>query len=94
MNGSAGSAANYQMGTFVTKTVRRKRVTVVKPIGFSASLNAAGNAVTLMPAGKQAFKTGGQITLLASGLRSAANILMSGNVVFNIAKGGKSLSRA
>ena len=93
MNGAAGSAANYQMGTLVTKTVKRKRVTTVKPIGFSASLNAAGDAVTLKPAGKQTFKTGGQITLLASGLRSAANILMSGNAVFNIAKGGKSLSR-
>ena len=50
--------------------------------------------MTLKPAGKQTFKTGGQITLLASGLRSASSILMSGNVVFNIAQGGKSLSRA
>lgn len=93
MDGSAGSAANYQVGLLTTRRVGRKRVQVVKPVGFSASYDAASHSVKIVPAGRQTFRTGGRITLLAAGLRSAAGLLMSGDVVYNIARNARSIAR-
>jgi hypothetical protein len=94
MDGSAASPGNFAMGSYVNKRVGRKRTTVLQPIGFSASFDPSTNSVRLLPAGRQAFSRGGQITLIAAGLRSSAGAPMAGNAVFNISKGGKSLSRA
>ena len=80
------------MATYVTKRVGRKNTTVLQPIGFTAQPNASGNAVTLMPVGKQTFSKGGQITLIAGGLTSIRGASLAGRTMFNISKGGKSIS--
>ncbi|WP_442404980.1 choice-of-anchor Q domain-containing protein [Mycobacterium sp.] len=90
---SAANFANYKIGTYVTKHVRRKRVQVLQPVGFTVSFNASNNSVKLLLSGKQAFTKGGQITLMA-GISSAAGAFLGNNAVYNISPGGGSITLA
>ena len=49
------------------------------------------NAVELLT-GKQAFKYGGQITLIGTGISSAGGALLGNNVLYSISKGGRSIT--
>ena len=40
------------------------------------------------------FKNGGQITLIGTGISSAAGAFLGNNVVYNISTGGRSISLA
>ena len=42
--------------------------------------------------GKQAFKYGGQITLIGTGISSAGGPLLGKNVLYSISKGGRSIT--
>jgi hypothetical protein len=100
MNSSITNVNNYQVDTFVQVTVKigKKRTKVLepRPIGFSLK-STSNNTVQVLLAGKQAFKYGGQITLIAtppSGIGSAAGAFLNGNAVYNIAKGGFGITLA
>jgi hypothetical protein len=63
-SGTAGSSANYTVSSATTKRVKNKKVTVFKPVGFTASYDAVKHTVALTLSGKQTFATGGQITVV------------------------------
>ncbi len=69
----------------------KTKVTVLTPIGFSVS-KVTSNSVTLSLLGKQTFPKGGQITVLASGVDSAAQVFMAANAVLTISPNGKAIS--
>jgi len=91
---------DYQVQTYVQVTVKngKKKTKVLKlqPIPFSLK-PISNNGVQVILAGKQAFKYGGQITLVATppaGISSTAGGFLNGNAVYNIAKGGFGISYA
>ncbi len=64
---SATNAANYQVGATSTRRVKKQIRRILHPItGFSVAYSVANDSVTLTFAGKQTFKTGGQITVIGS----------------------------
>jgi hypothetical protein len=76
----AGLPANYQVSSAIKKHVKRKTVTVLKPIAFTSAYNSSTNTVTLTIKGKQKFAHGGQISVIASppdGVASAAGVLLN-----------------
>ncbi len=103
MNQSAlANPGNYQVALKVPKTERvkvgrktvTKKVTVLKPIGFSVTKLTA-NSVTLSLAGKQTFPNGGQITIIAAppgGVDSTSDVFLAQNGVLAIGKNGKTIS--
>jgi hypothetical protein len=100
MNGAtAGNQANYTLGTYVQviKRVGRKMVRVLqlKPVSFTVSFQSS-NVVKLLLTGKQTFPRGGQITLIGTGMSSAAGGLLDGgvNAVYNISANARRISRA
>ncbi len=101
MNSStAGNSANYVVQTYVLVNVkvgkRTKKVPKLEQIGFTLKY-ISSNTVQLLT-GKQAFKSGGQITLVATpptGISSAAGAFLNANdAVHNIAKGGFGITLA
>ena len=88
---SLANGGNYQLGIFVVKIVKRKKMTVLKPIGFTVT-GVTSNSVTLKPRGNQTFPKGGQLTVLAGGALSAAEVPLAAGGAFNISKGGKGIS--
>ena len=85
---TAGLTANYQVTFTTTKRIKKKHVTVHKPVVFRATYNASRNSVTLTIVGKQKFAKGGQITVIATppdGVSSATGDFLAANdTVFNI----------
>jgi len=85
---TAGLAANYQVESAVTKRVKKKRMTVLQPVNFTAAYNQSSNSVTLTVKGKPTFATGGQIKVFAAlpnGVSSEAGVLLdSSDTVFTI----------
>jgi hypothetical protein len=63
---SAGLAANYQVATTTRKRIKKKTVTVLKPVSITAAYNSATDTVTLNVKGKPNFAKGGQIMVSAS----------------------------
>ena len=62
---SAANSANYQVDTITTKRVKKQTRHILHPItSFSVAYSAANDSVTLTFAGKQTFRTGGQITVV------------------------------
>ena len=61
---TAGSSSNYTVESATIKLVKKKKETILKPVAFSASYNAATNMVTLTLVGKQTFAQGGEITVV------------------------------
>ncbi len=87
---SAANSGNYQVDNVVSKRVKKKVVSTLHPItSFNASYS--NDVVTIKFAGKQAFKTGGQITVL-SGVTSPSGAALQGTTVFTISKGGKGIT--
>lgn len=88
---SAADSARYQLDTTTTRKIKGKKVTILHPItNFSVTYLAASDAVQIKLGSRQAFATGGQVTIL-SGLTTALGGQLTGPAVFNIAKGGKSV---
>ena len=105
---STDNSANYRVQTYVQVRVKVRKKFVKKlqpqPIGFTVNYLPSSDAVKLLT-GKQAFKYGGQITLVAappSGISSAAGGFLDGNytgtggdnAVYNISAGGRSITLA
>ena len=86
--GTAGDADNYQVDSTSTKKVKKHRVTVLHPFGFSATYDPSTDSVTLATSSKQkTFAKGGLITINASppgGVSSAAGAFLTGTTVFTI----------
>jgi len=94
---SAGNAGNYQLDSVHTKRLKRGVEQVLNPIGFTVSYDAASESVSVMLAGKQTFRAGGQITVLggsSSGVSGVSGGFLSGNQVLTISPGGKNISAA
>ncbi len=87
---SAANLANYQVDNVVSKRVKKKVVSTRHPI-TSLSASYSNDVVTIKFTGKQAFKTGGQITVL-SGVTSPSGAALQGTTVFTISKGGKGIT--
>ncbi len=92
---SSNNKNNYQVQTYALVTVKqgkkKTKVLQLQNIGFSLDY-ISNNTVQVLLTGKQAFKYGGQITLIGTGISSAAGAFLNGNAVYNIAKGGFSIS--
>ncbi len=79
---TAGNAGNYQVESISRKRVKKKSTQVLHPVPIRVQYNAASDSVDLLLAGKQAFKSGGQITVVATtpgGVSSALGVLLDGN---------------
>jgi hypothetical protein len=90
---TVGNLGGYQLGTFVTKRVKRKVVRVLQTMGFSVSYNASNDSVRLLVPGRPAFSKGGQITLLAAGITSTDGAGLAGNAVFVISANASRIAR-
>ena len=75
---TAGLGANYEVSSETTKRVKKKTVTVFKPVALTAKLdNPSTNSVPLTIKGKPTFAKGGQIKVIyspPSGVSSEAGI--------------------
>ena len=93
---TAGLAANYQVDSAVTKRVKKKTITVLHPVNFTAAYNQSTNSVTLTVKGKPTFAKGGQIKVIASppnGVSSTAGVLLDANdTVFTILAKAKGIT--
>ena len=87
---SAANFGNYQVDNVVSKRVKKKVVSTLHPI-TSLSASYSNDVVTIKFAGKQKFKTGGQITVL-SGVTGPSGAALQGTTVFTISKGGKGIT--
>jgi hypothetical protein len=85
---STGLASNYQMDTISKKRVKKKTVSVLKPVAFTAAYNTATDTVKLSVKGKPNFAKGGEIVVIAAGpggVSSAAGLLLdSSDTTFDI----------
>jgi hypothetical protein len=91
-----GSSANYQVQTYAYRRVKvgkrfQKKLELQPPIGITVNYQPSSDAVELLT-GKQAFKYGGQITLIGTGISSAAGALLVNNVLYSISRGGQSIT--
>ena len=69
---SAVSASNFELDTVTTKTVKKKKETILHPIKkFTVSYLPASDAVEIKLGATETFPTGGQITV-QGGLTTAA----------------------
>ena len=109
MSATAGSPASYQVQMYVkvkvkVKVGKRTKTTTqlqLRPVGFTVNYSPSSNVAQLLT-GKQAFTLGGQITLVASGITSAAGGILDGNgdgiggdnAVYNITPKGMSIRHA
>ena len=88
---SGAAAADFQIDTVSTKTVKKRKITTLYPVtNFKVSYLAASDAVEINFGTKESFPTGGQITV-RSGLTTAFGGSLSGTAVFTISNGGKSV---
>jgi hypothetical protein len=92
---SAMSNSNYQVDTIATKRVKKQTRRIVHPItGFSLAYSVANDSVTLTLAGKQTFRTGGQITVVGgppAGVTGVSGAGLSRSIVFTISPGGRNI---
>ena len=92
---SATNNANYQVDTVTTKRVKKQTRHILHPItSFSVAYSAANDSVTLTFAGKQTFRTGGQITVVGgppSGITGVSGAALAGSKVFTISPRGQSI---
>jgi hypothetical protein len=89
---SATNNANYQVDTVTMKRVKRQTRHILKPItSFSVAYSTASDSVTLTFAGKQTFRTGGQVTVVggASGITEVSGAALAASKVFTIAPRGQ-----
>jgi hypothetical protein len=74
------------------QSVKKGRKTTHKPVGLTASYNAANHTVSLLVAGKPAFTTGGGLVLTASGITDTAGDPLSGPTTFTISAHARGIS--
>ena len=93
---SATNGGNYQVDTITTKRVKKQTRRILHPItSFSVAYNAANDSVTLTFAGKQTFRTGGQITVVGgppSGITGVSGAALAGSKAFTISPRARALS--
>jgi hypothetical protein len=77
---SAQNAGNYQL----FQVVKRGRKTLHTPVGFQVSYNSANHKVNLVLAGKPAFKNGGGLLLVPSGITDTSGESLVGQSTFTI----------
>ena len=87
---SATNSANYQVDNVTKKRVKKKVERILQPI-TRFNVSYSNDAVTIVLAGRETFKTGGQITILNS-LAGASGAALAGTTVFTISKGGKGIT--
>ena len=94
--GTAGAANDYQVESASTRRVHRTRVTVLHPLGVTATYDASSDSVTLRTSATQKrFARGGQILVNVSppgGLSSAAGALLTGKTAFTILARARGIS--
>jgi hypothetical protein len=92
---SASNGGNYQIDTITTKRVKKQTRRILHPItSFAVAYTAANDSVTLTFAGKQTFKTGGQINVVGgppSGVTGVSGAALAGSRVFRISPRGQSV---
>ncbi len=94
---TAGLATNYQVDATAKKRVKRKEVTLLKPVAFAAAYDAATHTVTLTIQGKQTFAKGGQVSVHASpsGATDTSGVpLDASDTAFTIAPRAKGIAPA
>ena len=95
---TADNAGNFQLDSVTTKKVRKKTTTSLHPItAFTVSYDDATDTVDLTLIGKQAFPTGGQLTVVGippNGISGASGAPLGGNIVFTISKKGSTITPA
>ena len=69
----------------------KKKLELQAPIRITVNYLPSSDRVQLLT-GKQAFKYGGQITLIGNDIESAAGSLLGDNVLYGISKGGRGIS--
>jgi hypothetical protein len=93
---TATSRSDYQLASITIRKVKKKIVKILKPISsITVSYNPASDSVTLSLVGKQAFATGGQLTVIGtppSGVSGATGAPLGGTTVFAISKNGKTIA--
>ena len=93
---TATNRSDFQLASITTKKVKKKTVKILKPItSFTVSYNAANDSVNLTLIGKQAFATGGQLTVIGTppnGVSGASGGALGGTNVFAISKNGKAIT--
>jgi hypothetical protein len=87
---SATNSANYQVDNVIEKRVKKKVERILEPI-TEFNVSYINDAVTIVLARRETFKTGGQITILNS-LAGASGAALAGTPVFTISKGGKGIT--
>jgi sugar lactone lactonase YvrE len=93
---TATNRGDYQLATVTIRKVKKKPTTILKPItNFTVSYDAAMETVNLTLIGKQAFPTGGKLTVIGTppnGVSGASGALLGGPTVFGISKNGKTIA--
>ncbi len=89
---TAANAANDQIATR-TKKKSKKGSQTISPLitNFTVSYVPASDAVEIAFTATETFPTGGQITVLG-GLTTVSSTTLTGNVVYAISKGEKSVT--
>ena len=95
---SAELASNYEIDAFVTKTVKKRKVTSVQALtDFTVSYDDATESVDLLFKSTPSFKMGGEITVLGGpsrGVMGLTGAFVAGNRVLMISAGGKNITPA
>ena len=98
MNSSITNVNDFQVQIYVPAKGRGRNF---KPAHYQAiagfSLKPMSSTTVQVLTGTQTsttFKNGGQITLIGTGISSAAGALLGNNVVYSISKGGRSITLA
>ena len=87
----ADNPANYALDALTTKKAGKKKHTVLQPItNFTVSYLATSDAVEISLGSAETFPSGGELTVLG-GLTTASGDTLTGNAVYTIPKGGKSI---
>jgi hypothetical protein len=90
-SGHVKSSADSAVTIVTTSRVKKKTEKILHPItNFTVSYVAASDAVEITLGAAETFPSGGQITV-KSGLTTASGGMLTGNAVFGISKGGKSI---
>jgi len=76
--GTAGNPNDYQVASASIQRVKKKKVTVLRPVGFTAKYDPTNTSVTLATSSTQkTFAKGGQITLLVTPLAGKTVFIIS-----------------
>ena len=97
MNSSITNLNDYQVQIYVPAKGRGKKSKPAHYQTISFSLKNISSTTVQVLTGTQTsttFKNGGRITLIGTGISSAAGALLGNNVVYSISKGGRSITLA